>query len=360
MMRPPRLLTLGLCGLLVFSNLHFGTFPASAAQNPKTPCKKQGQKVELKSLKFVCVKKNGKLTWSTADAVQKQKTQPKNPENSNRPNLGPSNDLFVTAIQKALDAEILRINLAAINDDQIGTIIAEDGIHPGNITATKVILKQLKAAQPIMKLPNPPVIILSFTENHIKSEYPKYCKQNLSWFPNSGTRMEDWITWAFVGCLETNPVQVVPMPKNELAVEHIADAIGSDMGYIPIGLGDNTSKIPTWFVRGLKGVAGEYMLSMGKDHWVAKNTGGIRCIDVPLKDLSFSFELIDKNHCDYSLGVAVSRYMVAKRGLAPTLGFINEIQKTGIWSEEICAKFLGISFQKFESEAKQYIKSAGM
>jgi hypothetical protein len=359
-MKRSRALALCLSGVLTFSNLQIGIFSASAASKPKILCKKLGQKIEIKTLKFKCVKKNGKLTWNAGEAVKKIETPSSDPENSKQPKPEPSRDPFLVAIEKALDSEIPKINLESLNDDQIGAVIAEDGIHPGNITATKVILKQLKAAQPIMKLPNPPVIILSFTENHIKSEYPKYCKQNLSWFPNSGTRMEDWITWAFVGCLETNPVQVVPMPKNELAVEHIADAIGSDMGYIPIGLGDNTSKIPTWFVRGLKGVAGEYMLSMGKDHWVAKNTGGIRCIDVRLKDLSFSFEQIDKNHCDYALGVAVSRYMVAKRGLLSTLGFINEIQKTGIWSEEICAKFLGISFQQFESEAKQYIKSAGM
>lgn len=359
-MKPSRALTLSLCGVLTFSNLQIGIFSASAASKPKVTCKKLGQKVENKSFIFTCVKKNGKFTWKNGEAIKKKETSSLKPDNSSQPKPEPSSDPFLTSIEKALDSEIPKVNLANVDDEQIGIVIAEEGIHPGNITAAKVILKQLKAAQPIMKLPNPPVVILSFTENHIKSEYSKYCKKNLSWFPNSGTRMEDWNTWAFVGCLETTPVQVVPMPKNELAVEHIADAIGSDMGYIPIGLGDNTSKIPTWFVRGLKGVAGEYMLSMGEDHWVAKNTGGIRCIDVRLKDLSFSYEEIDKNHCDYSLGVAVSRYMVAKRGLLATLGFINEIQKTGIWSEEICAKFLGISFQQFESEAKQYIKSAGM
>lgn len=359
-MKPSRSLISVICVFLVFSNLQIGILSASASPKPKTPCKKMGQVVEYKSVKYTCVKRKGKLSWNEGVAITKGVPSSTASKNSAPINTEPPIDPFLVSIERALNAEIPKVDLSPIVDSEIGIVISEPGVDPRNIEITKGKLRQLFAAQPIMKLPKSPVVILAITEAFIKSEFPKYCNQNISWFPNAGTSMRDWNNWAFVGCLGTSPVQVIPMPKGEVAEVHIGDAIGSDMGYIPIGLGDNTRKIPTWFVRGLKGVAGEYMLSMGADHWVSKNTDANRCIKVPLKDLNFSYEIIDENHCDYSLGVAASRYMVAIRGLKPTLEFINEVQKTGIWSEQICADFLGISFQQFESQAKQYIKSAGM
>jgi hypothetical protein len=359
-MSSSRVSSLALCSILLFSTLESGSISANAASKPKMLCKKIGQQATVKSLKFTCIKRKGKLTWNQGVASNQVAASSAAPTTSNPPNSGPSGDPLVISTEKALNAEIPKIDLSPIKDSEIGIVISEPGVDSRNIEITIGILRQLFAAQPIMNLPKSPVVILATTEEFIKSEFPKYCNENISWFPNEGTKMKDWNDWAFVSCITTSPVQVIPMPKGEIADIHIGDAIGSDMGYIPIGLSDNTPKIPTWFVRGLKGVAGEYMLSMGKNHWVAKNTDAGRCINVALKDVSFSYQEIDKNHCDYSLGVAVSRYMVAIKGFRSTLEFINRVQKTGIWSEKICEDFLGIPFEKFERDAKDYIRKSKM
>lgn len=359
-MRPSKCSTLMLCGFLLFSTFQSGIYTVNAASKPKLSCKKTGQKAVVKSLKFTCVKKKGKLIWNEGVAITQKATASGTPSSSSSPQTINSDDPFVLSVEKALNAEIPEIDLSPIKESEIGVVVSEQGVDSRNIEFTQKILKQLFAAQPVMKLPSRPIVILAITEEFIKSEFPKYCNENISWFPNEGTKMKDWNNWAFVSCLTKTPVQVIPMPRGEIADIHIGDAIGSDMGYIPIGLNDNTPKIPTWFVRGLKGVAGEYMLSMGENNWVAKNSNGTRCLHVPLKDLSFSYQEIDKNHCDYSLGVAVSRYMVAIKGFSRTLEFINRVQKTGIWSEKICEDFLGIPFEKFERDAKDYIRKSKM
>ena len=166
--------------------------------------------------------------------------------------------------------------------------------------------------------------------------------------------MSRYINWALAGCLETNPVQIIPMPKEIVALNHLAGALGSDMGYVAIGLSSNTNNLPGWFVRGLKGVVGEYMTSMGEPKWVTTKNGADQCTKNSLNELSYSYE-ITKNWCQTSLGQGVSRYIVAKKGLKETLVFINEMQRRGSWSESDFEKFLGMKFDEFERLAKDYI-----
>ena len=49
--------------------------------------------------------------------------------------------------------------------------------------------------------------------------------------------------------------------------------------------------------------------------------------------------------------------MVSLKGLAPTIAFINQLQATGVWSEQIFSDFLGIPFAQFEIDAKAYARA---
>jgi hypothetical protein len=152
-------------------------------------------------------------------------------------------------------------------------------------------------------------------------------------------------------------VQVVPLPASGVPIDHIAGALGSDLGYLPIGIGDNTQKLPAWFVRGLKGVIGEYAMSIGDTSWHIPYMGVQNCLSVKLSEISYSYSDVTTNWCDTPLGQTVSRYMVSIKGLVPTISFINQLQTTGVWSEQIFSDFLGIPFSQFESDAKKYAKT---
>jgi hypothetical protein len=81
------------------------------------------------------------------------------------------------------------------------------------------------------------------------------------------------------------------------------------------------------------------------------------CLENKLSDLSFSYAEVTSNWCDTPLGQTVSRYMVSLKGLIPTIKFINQLEATGVWNEQIFSEFLGIPFSQFESDAKAYAKA---
>ena len=312
--------------------------PLSAASSKLPSCKKVGQTVKADGVAYRCIKYNGKLKWS----VDTKQTAPSDP--------------VLDKVQKALDAQIIFKPLSTIEESLAGSIIAESGISQSNINEARKVLSQIYLASSIFKLPKPPVVIMGYTEKFISSNLPKYCNENLSWYPNDNTKMENWESWAFISCLRSGPVQVIPMPKTGDAFAHIQGALGSDLGYLPIGISDNTEKLPGWFVRGLKGVVGEYATSMGGKKWIGANTGVGQCYTKSLRQISFTFADVTTDYCQTSLGQPVSRYMVAMKGLEPTLAFMNELQRTGVWSEAIFADFLGMPFSQFEKESKDYAR----
>jgi hypothetical protein len=315
------------------------------ASGPKTKCAKVGQVFVIATSKFVCQKMNGKLSWVS---IPKVVTTPTPVEKT---------DPIQQRVNLALVSLLPKIALDSVDDSLIGTIVAEPGLPEGDIAETRRILKQIYLAQPIFNLANPPVVILAKSEEFIKKQFPIFCKQQIDWYPNQTTTMAKWENWAFVGCLSTTPVQVVPLPSVGVPVSHIEGALGSDLGYLPIGLGENTKKLPTWFVRGLKGVVGEYAMSIGGSSWKFPFMGVNSCLENKLSDLSYSFEDVTTNWCDTPLGQTVSRYMVSIKGLLPTIKFMNQLQTTGVWDEQIFSDFLGIPFSQFESDAKAYAKT---
>ena len=165
--------------------------------------------------------------------------------------------------------------------------------------------------------------------------------------------MDKWRNWAGAACLNTTPVQFIPLPVNESAIDHVISAIGSDMGYVPIGLSNSTAQLPGWFVRGLKGVVGEYVDSIGSSHWRNKQMAFSTCSSKTLSQISDSYSNTS-NYCQTTLGQPVSRYMVAIKGLSQTLLFINQLQVKGSWTELDFENFLGMSFQEFEEKSKKY------
>ena len=341
-MRVRYLLRLILVIELMFAGTFFDAQLANAA-SPKVKCTKVGQISAMGSSKFVCQKLNGKLTWVLSPKVIESPVVKIDP--------------IQQRVNLALSSLLPKTTLESVDDSLIGTIVAEPGLPEGDITETRRILKQIYLAQPIFNLAHPPVAILAKSEEFIKKQFPKYCDQQFDWYPNSTTTMAKWENWAFVGCLRTTPVQVVPLPPTGVPTAHIEGALGSDLGYLPIGISDNTKKLPSWFVRGLKGVVGEYAMSIGGTTWKFPFQGVNSCLQNKLSDLSFSFENTTANWCDTPLGQSVSRYMVSLKGFVPTLAFMNQLQATGVWNEQIFSDFLGIPFSQFESDAKAYAKT---
>ena len=315
---------------------------ANAAVKSGASCKTIGIASVASGKTFTCIKSGKKLIWNKGVPVKPT------------PSLSPVEDLIVLEIRSALKALIPVVNANSVDDSLIGELIVEDGINPKNVEATKVLMRKLYVAQPIMKLVKQPVVILGHSEVFVKSEFSRRCSQDISWVGVGEYTMSRYINWALAGCLDTNPVQIIPMPKEIVALNHLAGALGSDMGYVAIGLSSNTNNLPGWFVRGLKGVVGEYMTSMGEPKWVTAKKGADQCTKNSLNELSYSYE-ITKNWCQTSLGQGVSRYMVAKKGLKETLIFINEMQRRGSWNESDFEKFLGMKFDEFERLAKDYI-----
>jgi hypothetical protein len=326
--------------------LSFSLSPANAAAKSGAKCKKLGSVEVVRDKSYTCIKTGKKLLWNKGVPIKPT------------PSLSPGTDLVVQEIQSALKTLIPAVNANSINDTLTGELVVEDGINPKNVEVTKVLMRKLYVAQPIMKLVRPPVVIMGHSEAFVKSEFSKHCAQDISWIGVGENVMSKYINWAVAGCLDTNPTQIIPMPKDIVAFNHIAAALGSDMGYVAIGLSSNTRNLPGWFVRGLKGVVGEYMTSVGESKWVTTKNGADQCTNNSLNELSYSYE-ITKNWCQTSLGQGVSRYMVAKKGLKETLFFINEMQRRGSWSESDFEKFLGLRFGEFESLAKDYIVREG-
>lgn len=334
-------------------------------------CKKLGQKVTFQEKTFTCIKSGKKQIWSRGIAIKKPSVlapipsptpTPSPAATLTAPTLAPTptpspisiTDPVVLKIETALKNELPVVDISIIEEVMTGSLIVEDGISQQSIESTRYLMKQLYAAQTIMKLVKPPVVILGYTESFVKSEFAKVCPDNISWIGTGQQSMDKYLNWAVAGCLYSNPTQIIPMPKGDVAVSHIAGALGSDMGYVAIGLGSNTSKLPGWFVRGLKGVVGEYMASQGKSEWMAQDYGAIGCIDKTLLQVSDSYEN-SWNWCQTSLGQSVSRYMVALKGLNKTLEFMNELQRKGSWTQADFEVFLGIPFSTFEADAKDYI-----
>lgn len=348
--------------ILLIASLSINLPHASAAIKPGSSCKSLGATSISGEKKFTCVKSGKKLVWNKGTAISKVAEPPipsptPSPTASSptpTPSSTPTGDAVVLRINAALKNELPSVDLSKIDEAVTGKLIVEDGISQQSIQTTKNLMKQLYAAQPVMKLVKPPVVILGHTEAFVKSEFAKVCSNNISWIGTGEQTMDKYLNWAVAGCLQSNPTQIIPMPKGDVVVNHIARALGSDMGYVAIGLGPNTSKLPGWFVRGLKGVVGEYMASQGKSDWQAEDNGAINCIDKTLLQVSDSYENT-RNWCQTSLGQSISRYMVALKGLNKTLEFINELQVKGTWSESDFETFLGMPFKSFETDAKEYI-----
>jgi hypothetical protein len=332
--------------LSLFLSIPF--IPANAAATAGAKCNKAGITEVVKGKSYKCIKTGKKLAWNKGVPVKPTPTP------STTPSLSPAGDLIVQEIRSALKALIPVVNTNSVDDSLIGELVVEDAINPKNVEVTKVLMRKLYVAQPIMKLVRPPVVILGHSEAFVKSEFSRRCSQDISWVGVGEYVMSSYNNWALAGCLATNPTQIIPMPKESVALNHLAGALGSDMGYVAIGLSSNTRNLPGWFVRGLKGVVGEYMTSMGEPQWVTTKNEADQCIKNSLNELSYSYE-ITKNWCQTSLGQGVSRYMVAKKGLKETLVFINEMQRRGSWSEADFEKFLGMEFNEFERLAKDYI-----
>ena len=329
--------------------------PADAAVKAGSTCKSKGQISNYQGMKYTCIKSGKKLLWNKGIAIPKPVVQV-TPEASSTPtpSLSPTGDLIVQEIRSALKALIPVVDTNSVDDSLIGELVVEDTINLKNVEATKVLMRKLYVAQPIMKLVKPPVVILGHSEAFVKSEFSRRCSQDISWVGVGEYVMSSYNNWALAGCLATNPTQIIPMPKESVALNHLAGALGSDMGYVAIGFSSNTRNLPGWFVRGLKGVVGEYMTSMGEPQWVNTKNGADQCTKNSLSELSYSYE-ITKNWCQTSLGQGVSRYIVAKKGLKETLVFINEMQRRGSWSESDFEKFLGMKFDEFERLSKDYI-----
>jgi hypothetical protein len=333
-----------LCLILAIELMFAGTFidaQLASAASPKVKCTKVGQMSAVGGSKFVCQKLNGKLSWVLSPKLIESPVA--------------KIDLIQQRVNLALSSLLPKTTLNSVDDSLIGTIIAEPGLPAEDITQTRRILKQIYLAQPIFQLSNPPIAILAKSEDFIKSQFHRYCDDPITWYPNKSTTMENWQSWAFVGCLHSTPVQVVPLPPTGVPIDHIESALGSDLGYLPIGLNDNTGKLPTWFVRGLKGVIGEYAMSIGDTSWHVPYTGVENCLSAKLSDISYSYVEVNKNRCEV-LGLAASRYMVSLKGLVPTIAFINQLQLAGVWSEQIFSDFLGMPFAQFETEVKDYAK----
>ena len=320
---------------------------------PTSKCSKAGQISNATKVSFKCTLVNNRLIWV---ALTKVPLNPVKPSPSLSLQQSKSIPSVLETVNKSLSALLPTTALSSIDDSVTGTIIAEPGLPAGDITQTRRVLKQIYLAQPIFHLTNPPIAILAKSENFIKSQFHQYCNEPITWYPNQTTTMENWQGWAFVGCLHSTPVQVVPLPPTGVPIDHIESALGSDLGYLPIGINDNIQKLPTWFVRGLKGVIGEYAMSIGDTSWHVPYMGVENCLSAKLSDISYSYVELNKNRCEV-LGAAASRYMVSLKGLTPTIAFINELQATGVWSEQIFSDFLGMPFAQFERDVKEYAKA---
>jgi hypothetical protein len=335
-----------------------------------TSCKVLNQKTVYLKKAYVCLKSGKKLVWSKGTSIPKPvpsetkfispptPTQSQNPTPAATPTATPTEtftrDPIVSKIQNALAKELTIVNLNLIDEAVTGILIIENGISNGNIDATKLMMKKLYVAQAIMKLKKPPVVILGFTESFVKSEFSKYCSDGISWVGTGQYTMDKYRNWALAGCLDTNPTQIIPMPKGEVTTDHIPGALGSDMGYVAIGKNANTSKLPGWFVRGLKGVVAEYVNSIGSSEWLPIMNGSESCVQYKLSELSYSYE-INSNWCQTSLGQGVARFMVSSKGLTQTLQLINQMHTVGAWSEADFERFMGTPFSIMESEAKDYV-----
>ena len=343
--------------------------PSNSAQKviSGTTCKTLNLRIIYLNKAYTCIKSGKKLVWNKGVAMAKPTATPTSaptptptsaptptPTSAPTPTPTPTSDPIILRVNAALKNELPSVDLSKIDQAVTGQLIVEDGISQQSIQLTKKLMKQLYAAQPVMKLVKSPVVILGHSEAFVKSEFSKVCSDNISWVGSGNSTMEKYRNWALAGCLRTNPTQLIPMPKGEVVVDHIALALGSDMGYVAIGLGANTKNLPGWFVRGLKGVVGEYMASQGESEWQISDNGATNCLNKTLAQVSDSYENTS-NWCQTSLGQSVSRYMVSLKGLNKTLEFINLLQAKGNWAQSDFENFLGISFATFEAEARDYI-----
>jgi hypothetical protein len=342
---------------LLVSVLFISLIPISANSAQKvisgTTCKTLNLKIHHLNKVYTCIRSGKKLLWNKGIAIAKPKVSPF-PSTSPSPAPTAISDPIILRVSQALNSELPSVDLSKIDDSAIGQLIVEPGISKQSVQITKTLMKQLYAAQPVMKLAKSPIVILGHTEAFIKSEFSKVCSDNISWIGSGNSTMEKYQNWASAGCLSSNPTQLIPMPKGEVVVSHIAGALGSDMGYIAIGLGPDTKNLPGWFVRGLKGVVGEYMASQGKSEWQISDNGARGCLTKTLEQVSDSYENTG-NWCQTSLGQSVARYMVSLKGLNKTLEFINKLQAKGSWAPSDFTNYLGISFETFEAEARDYI-----
>ena len=348
---------------LLVSVLFISLIPISANSAQKvisgTTCKTLNLRIIHLNKAYTCIKSSKKLVWNKGVAISKPAVSPfpstsPSPAPTPTPTPTPTSDQIILRVNQALNSELSSIDLSKIDESATGQLIVEAGISQQSIQVTKTLMKQLYAAQPVMKLAKSPIVILGHTEAFVKSEFSKVCSDNISWIGSGNLTMDRYQNWALAGCLSTNPTQLIPMPKGEVAVNHIAGALGSDMGYVAIGLGPNTKSLPGWFVRGLKGVVGEYMASQGKSEWQISDNGARGCLTKTLEQVSDSYENTG-NWCQTSLGQSVARYMVSLKGLNKTLEFINKLQAKGSWAPSDFTNFLGISFETFEAEARDYI-----
>jgi len=171
--------------LVVFALL-INTFQisANAAVKAGATCTQAGLTSKASGKTFTCIKSGRKLVWN--------KRVPVKPT----PSRSPEGDAIVENIRAALKALIPVVNTNSVDDSLIGELVVEDGINPKNVEATKILMRKLYVAQPIMKLVRPPVLILGHSEAVVKSEFARRCSQDISWVGVGVYTMSRYINWA--------------------------------------------------------------------------------------------------------------------------------------------------------------------
>ena len=361
--------------------------PANSATIAGTKCTKLNSTKIASNIKYTCVKSGKKLVWNKGVVIQDSSGAKPTPTSSTGPNPLPTPiftptptptptptqtqkvltpaEILKNRITEELNSELPSVDLNNVPVNKIGNFHVDPKLPKIYTDSAELTLKKVAAAWEILRITNPPTIFVSDSIDWLieaSESKRKACAYN-----GDTSGMNQWMrsqtsrpyNWAVAYCLETTPIQIVPVDpgvnNGELPEHKVLSATGSDLGYKAIGAGDLTKQLPIWFIRGLKQVVSEYLDSVGTQQWAVTNWKAPSCSGKHLSDFNYSYE-DTRDWCATFIGLQVSRYMVAEYGLKETLRFSIEANAMG---KADFQKFLGVPLETFEKRAWEYLDAIG-
>lgn len=375
---------LSLVATLISATFLISFIPAQSANITGTKCTKVNSTKVISNIKYTCIKSGKKLFWNKGISVKTTAAPTPTLFLSASPTPSPISERPATAaptptptpltpaqlllqrVNSQLTSQLPNVDLNTLPTNRIGKHFVDPQL-PAQYEKTAVeTMKKVAAAWDVLRLTTTPTIYVSDSIDWIitnSQSSRSACKSS-----TAVSETNDWMrqnsqrpySWALAECLESTPIVLIPVdPSANYAGSRelkILTATGSDLGYMAIGKSNLTSKLPTWFVRGLKEAVSEYIASMGSNKWSITYSSGPNCANRSLNEFNYSYENT-RDWCGTLIGLQVSRLMIAEYGLKEVLAFSIEANKIGYADFN---KFLGMPLETYEKHAQEYMKALGV